>query len=149
MTHRRKVATYAVSPAVAKKPIIPSRWPSDTESGRRIAWRIGDAELEGPWPWTALTAADARRVHAFLSQMEKLTWDDACRGGTPRIKLERVRDAPQAVKDRLIETQRDDVDELVNLRLSGVERVWGVRRGNACHILWWDPRHEVWPSARR
>jgi hypothetical protein len=81
--------------------------------------------------------------------MEKLTWDDACRGGTPRIKLERVRDAPQAVKDRLIETQRDDVDELVNLRLSGVERVWGVRRGNACHILWWDPRHEVWPSARR
>jgi hypothetical protein len=48
----------------------------------------------------------------------------------------------------LEDCQRDDVDHLVNIRLTGVERIWGVRRGNACHLLWWDPRHEVWPAPK-
>lgn len=148
MTHRRKVARFATSPSLVKKPVLPSCWPSDLESRDRISWRVGDAEVEGPWPWVALTADDALRVHAFLSEMEKLTWDEASRGGAPRIKLERLRDAPPTPRSRLEEMRRDDVDALVNLRLSGRERIWGVRRGNACHLLWWDPRHEVWPSAR-
>jgi hypothetical protein len=149
MTQKRKEARYAVTPSVTKTPVVPSRWPTDNESRDRIAWRVGDAEFDGPWPWTALTAADAHRIHAFLAEIEKLTWGDACQGNRPRVKLERVQDAPQAVRERLVETKRDDVEHLVNLHIAGEERIWGVRRGNACHILWWDPCHQVWPSRRR
>jgi hypothetical protein len=26
--------------------------------------------------------------------------------------------------------------------------VWGFRRGNVIHVLWWDPDHTVFPGNR-
>lgn len=146
MNQKRKVPKFAAAPSISKKPII-SRWPTDNESRERIAWRVGDAELVDPWPWTAISPEDAVRVHRLLSDLEKMTWGEACQGGT-KVKLERLADAPPRVRHVLEDCQRDDVDHLVNIRLTGVERIWGVRRGNACHLLWWDPRHEVWPAPK-
>ena len=39
----------------------------------------------------------------------------------------------------------DDVDELYQLRVTGAERVWGIRSGPLLRLLWWDPNHEVYP----
>jgi hypothetical protein len=81
--------------------------------------------------------------------MEKLTWGDAVQGGRPRLTEISLRRASAGAMRRLEETHRDDADGLVELHLSSRERIWGVRRGNVCHLLWWDPRHEVYPSPLR
>jgi len=41
-------------------------------------------------------------------------------------------------RDRLAELRLDEVDGLTSLRLSGTERVWGIREYNVLMILWWD-----------
>ena len=47
---------------------------------------------------------------------------------------------------RLTEIQLDDIDELVSLRLSAKERIWGILEQGVLIILWWDPNHQVCPS---
>lgn len=146
MANRHKQAAYAAEPPVPKKARY-SRYPTEQKSADLIAWRIGDVELAGPWPFSVMSLEQAQAIHRFLSEMEKRTWEDACFGKP--VRQVRVRDAPEAVRKRLEETKRDDVDCLAELLMGGLPRIWGVRRGNACHLLWWDPEHKVWPSPKR
>jgi len=36
-------------------------------------------------------------------------------------------------------------DELFSLRLAGNVRLWGIRQGRILQLIWYDPRHEVYP----
>ncbi len=38
------------------------------------------------------------------------------------------------------------LDEVVSLRLSGAERVFGYLDNGVFVLLWWDPDHQVCPS---
>lgn len=58
-------------------------------------------------------------------------------------------DVIQDAKKRLEQLKLDDVDELYSLRLSGANRVFSIRRNNVMCLLWWDPEHEICPSAKR
>jgi hypothetical protein len=46
------------------------------------------------------------------------------------------------------EFQLDDEDGLCELRIKGAARVWGFRRGNVIHVLWWNLNHTVFPGHR-
>lgn len=138
---------YDLEPA-QKKIAVASRWVSDDDSRRRISWRFGDAEVEGPWGWHRLTAADVAELHGKLSSIEKMEWGEATSGGYP-MKMCRLDNAPAHLMGRLEETQRDDIDCLFEIRLGNMPRIWGARRGDVFHVLWWDPEHEVWPSQLR
>ncbi|HEX9737106.1 MAG TPA: hypothetical protein VGG06_34520 [Thermoanaerobaculia bacterium] len=52
-------------------------------------------------------------------------------------------------RERLEDIGQSDIDQLVCLRLSGKERVWGILDGNCLSLIWWDPKHKVYPSAKR
>jgi len=41
------------------------------------------------------------------------------------------------------------VDELFRFRLTGKQRLWGIRDRERFKILWWDPEHEVCPSTKK
>lgn len=43
----------------------------------------------------------------------------------------------------------DDSDSLYSFALTNIERVWGLKIGNEFHVLWYDPKHEVFPSKRK
>ena len=47
-------------------------------------------------------------------------------------------------RDRLTALRLDDIEEVVSLRLTGPQRVWGYRVGPVFHLLWWDPEHHVY-----
>ncbi len=144
---RSKHVTVAVTPDTTKKAKI-SRWVSNEESHERVSWRFGDAELDGPWSWTRLRAEHVDGLRSKLAEIEKLTWSEATNGGYP-MKSCRLGSAPRDLLRRLDEIERDDIDCLFEIRLDGTTRVWGARRGNVFHVLWWDPDHEVWPSRLR
>lgn len=42
----------------------------------------------------------------------------------------------------------DDIDMVSRLALGGKPRLYGIRNGNEFSILWWDPEHQLWPSAK-
>lgn len=41
-----------------------------------------------------------------------------------------------------------DQDRLWTLRFSGAERVWGVFSDGVYQILFWDPKHLIYPTNR-
>jgi hypothetical protein len=40
----------------------------------------------------------------------------------------------------------DEVEYLHEYHMSGPERIWGIREGNICLVLWCAPDHSVWPT---
>lgn len=60
-----------------------------------------------------------------------------------------VADLDKEARDRLVEIDLDDLDELWSLRLSGRERVWGTITRNVFSLLWWDPEHTVYPVSKK
>jgi hypothetical protein len=124
-----------------KHPIIPL---TETHDGRiRIAWRLGDADRNGPYAWSNMSSDVAAQVLGFLGEKDKLGWGESRAKDIPTTQL--CADAQR----RLREIEKDDQDRLVEFRLSGIERIWGVRDGHICHVLWWDPDHQVCPSELR
>jgi len=51
-------------------------------------------------------------------------------------------------QDRL-QTLKRDVEQMFSLRLTGPKRIYGIRQGAILEILWWDPEHQICPSAKR
>jgi hypothetical protein len=146
---RRPSATVEKKPVAAIKPVGGKRPSAARGPGVHPdfpAWRFARAELTGPWGWSEISGDKALEVYTKLVHHEERTWAESLKpksAGYKRIPVESVCAKAQR---RLEDRNLDDYDDLVEFRLSGQERVWGIREGNICYILWWDPKHEVCPS---
>ena len=40
-------------------------------------------------------------------------------------------------------------EEVMSFAVSGKKRMIGIRDGQACRLLWWDPEHQVCPSMKK
>lgn len=88
-----------------------------------------------------------------LTDFESMTWNlivQATHGRRNKTKHHNVRIEKLCTKarQRLDELNLCTYSELYSLRLSGKERIWGIRKGHNFHIIWYDPLHEVCPSLR-
>jgi hypothetical protein len=109
------------------------------------SWRFSSACRDGDWAW-----GEAATV-AFLSfshQYESMTWPEIFKGGNAG-KLISTDHLPSPAQAELARISHDDVDDLVELRFSGLLRAWGVRHGSVLCLLWWDPDHTVFPSYKK
>jgi hypothetical protein len=59
-----------------------------------------------------------------------------------------IRDIIKPARNRLKELNMDDVEELFSIRLTGKQRVWGIRDFNYFKMIWFDFEHEICPSNR-
>lgn len=104
-------------------------------------------DLGGPWCWTALGGALLGEVLARFRDYESMTWEqiDGPTGshGVEPWKLSRE------AQLRLAAIRQDDASELFSLRITGRRRVWGILDEHVLRLLWWDPEHQVCPSARK
>lgn len=113
------------------------------------AWRVSKLEMVDPFGWHRIEAAKLEEVRRKLAHFEAMTWQEILVSSGHRnhaVAIDRICDA---AADRLEEIGQGDIEELVSLRLSGPERVWGIRTGNVLMILWWDPEHAVCPALLR
>jgi hypothetical protein len=132
----RKEPRYAQQPGTGKRPAV-----AFDAHDQRISWRFGMADTDGPWGWHS----DERLLvdlHVYLCAMEQQTWPPN------RAKQIPVANICHEAQQRLAERGLDDVDDLVEFRVTGAARIWGIRHGSVLAFLWWDPRHEVCPSSR-
>jgi hypothetical protein len=56
-----------------------------------------------------------------------------------------VKQLCKAARDR-VDALRLGIDDVFSLRVSGAERIIGVRDRQYLKILWWDPDHQVCPA---
>lgn len=114
--------------------------------GMTPLWSFRILDIRGPWCWGELGGDSLRSVLQRLKEFETMTW------GEIEGRDHHFVDVPGCCKktrDRLVELRHDDADSLFSLRFTGKQRVFGIRDGQVLGILWWDPEHEVYPSAKK
>lgn len=113
------------------------------------AWRVSLMEMASPFGWHDIGAGKLLEVRAKLRDFESMTWHEILVAARDRNHAVVIEKLCKEARDRLEEIGQSDIDELVSLRLSGPERVWGIRSGNVFRVLWWDPAHAVCPSPKK
>lgn len=116
-------------------------------SSDRLSWRFSSLDFDGPWGWASADLATLRQVHQKLCHFEKRTGAEVF-GPNVGHKMIAPDHLPKKASRRLGELGVDDTDKLCELRLTGKQRVWGLRQENIIHLLWWDPEHTVFASRR-
>jgi hypothetical protein len=111
-----------------------------------LAWRFSCADRDGPWPWSAITDSDARMLLDKFASFETMSHNS----GLTAIRSEHSPDTlSRAAQDRLRAIQRDDVERLYSWHFGNRPRLWCAEYGGMMCILWWDPRHEVYPVGKK
>jgi hypothetical protein len=114
--------------------------------GQFPLWAFRIVDLGGPWCWSALGGDALREVLQRMRELESMTWLAIADTGSHAID---VAGLCKRARDRLMEIQQDDVDQVYSLRVTGRRRIFGIRDGGVLRILWWDPEHEVCPAPKK
>jgi len=109
-------------------------------------WQFNAMDLSGPFHWHLEEINIFREIRNKLSQFESMTWHEI---EGDKHHFASVSAISKEAQDRLITLKQDDIDQLFSLRLTGTQRVWGIRIGSIFKILWWDPKHLVYPSKKK
>lgn len=140
MAKVEKHAKFGVEPHPEKKARFSE---PELDDGHPLAWRFSGADREGPFGWTIEGDVKFREVIEKLYEFEGKNWNDITLGGSHPIAVSELCDA---ARKRLVKLKRDDLDELMSLRLNGPNRVWCVKSGHIMKVLWWDADHQVYPT---
>ena len=129
-----------------KKKVRPERRIVSDDS-RRPCWRINSVDRDGPWSCMEIDHKIFwKEIFQRIRDFETMTWHEIHRTGSHAIPVSEI---CHEAKTRLEEIGRGDTDELFSLRLTGKQRLWGIRDREILRILWWDPEHRVCPSAKK
>lgn len=131
------------NPSVKKQPHERNHLP---DANNRPAWKFSLFDPEGPFgdghdKLDRSTVVD--EILPKLRSFESMTWTQIMQSGSHPISCDRL---CKEAKDRLEARSLDDNDEVFSLRLSGRNRIFGIRQTDCLQILWWDPDHKVCPS---
>jgi hypothetical protein len=114
--------------------------------GQFPLWAFRIVDLGGPWCWSALGGNALRDVLQRMRELESMTWHAITDTGSHFIAASSL---GRRARERLMEIQQDDVDQVYSVRVTGRRRIIGIRDGGVLRILWWDPEHEVCPAPKK
>jgi hypothetical protein len=109
-------------------------------------FRAGQMDMDGPWGWNKFDPLLLQDLFHKIFDSQKLSWQTLRDNGSHLVQ---VGDLCSKAQKRLFELSKDDCDELFSLRVTGRQRIWGIKDGNILWLLWWDPDHEVCPSYKK
>jgi len=147
MSNKHKRATFGGNaPKGGKTAVIT---PEDGTNWMRACWRIQKLQLVNPYGWHELNAAEVLRMRQKLSQFEQRTWNEIFvrdKGYNHSVPVADF-DCPHAKQWMSQNLPRED--ELWTLYLGSTERVWGLRREGAFHVIFYDPDHQIKVSLKK
>ena len=130
-------------PASVKKP----HSKVTTGSGHlKPVWKFSIFDDDGPWGRPALSEDHAwNEILPKLRSFESMTWSQIEQAEKQNHSVP-IEGLIRQAQKRLADLRLDDNDELFRFRLSGKQRLWGIREHNYFKILWWDADHAICPS---
>lgn len=116
----------------------------------RPVWSIRIFDSSGEWGRERIKVPEHLwdAIFASLKHYESMTWGEILKDKEHNHAVETSKLTKEA-QNRLKVLNQDDIDSLFRLRLTGTQRVWGIRDRHVLKLLWWDPDHEICPSARK
>ncbi len=138
--------TQALDPSTAKRPRAVAYAGANHLTP---SWRIASLELaHETLGWHRLDRSTIDKVRSRLANLETMTWSRILVEGKKQnhpIPVAALTPEAQA----WLEAQSLDLDEVISLRLSGLERIFGYRQAEVLVLLWWDPAHAVCPAPKK
>jgi hypothetical protein len=128
---------------------IPRTNYADDAMKMKPSWRISFVRTVEPWGWHSLTGDELQEVHTKLCEYESKTWSEILVQEQYRNHQVECYKLCKEAQDQLSELELDDLEQLVSLRLSARQRVWGILDHHILHLLWWDPEHLICPSLKK
>lgn len=116
---------------------------------RRLVWRFSEVDSSGEWDPSAVKPTEFMNLLKKMAAFESMTIGEIFKPGSEHGKRYPVEGLPSHAQARLAEIERDDETELARLRCGGAPRLYGFLRDHVFHVLWWDPKHAVYPSLKR
>lgn len=122
----------------------------------QMTWTVEHRDCKGAWSsGTARQWSDGDwdgNIHPKLTEWSRLTWaeiDTHVTGNEGKRHKMHHSMAVDAILDeaqlRLIDL--DKLEETIfRFRLGNLPRLWGFRRVGEFHVLWFDPKHEIYPT---
>ena len=145
MAKKQKRVKFQKEPNPQKKIKIAS--PPPEYKGGILAWRFNAVDKGGPFAWSNLTCSDMHKnVIENLADFETMDQVALQERGCHDIAIGNL---CEKARERLLELNLDDLDDLFSLRLDGKKRVFCIRRPTYMRVLWWDPEHAVCPSKKK
>lgn len=147
----KKVSAQHVGSGKGAKPFVSSAsvLPNAETSGNRICWRFCHVDHDSPWAFDKMDAPTLIWLMGRLSNFESMTVNEMFNNGEEPGKHYDVAALPtRRSRDRLEEMGLGDMTRISRLRLGGKPRLYGFLVANVFHVVWWDPEHEIWPSAK-
>ncbi|WP_242497881.1 hypothetical protein [Microbacterium protaetiae] len=142
----RKTPHAVLAADVVRVPKAATPVPSD-ENQRKVRFLFDLVDHDGDWSLLDISKEDHSRLLDVMAQVEQMTAGELFKPGQRLCKTYSDMAACPNSKatDRLV-NRYEGLDHMVRLEIDGVKRLYGVRAGHEFHIIWWDPKHEVWPS---
>ncbi|MFF5261438.1 hypothetical protein ACFY4C_21045 [Actinomadura viridis] len=145
---KKKSKKHVSTPEIKTKE-VPRRsaLPGAETSDERICWRFCHVDHEGPWGFGHVDGETLCWLMGRLGQFETMKINEIFSNSDYPGKHYEVESIPTTeALGRLTELQLGDMTKISCLRLQGEPRLYGFLLGNVFHVVWWDPKHEVWPS---
>lgn len=101
-----------------------------------------------PFGWHALDGHKLKNIRERLSQFETMTWSEVLVKAKKQNHSIKVSSICTAAQQRLEALGLGVLEDVVSLRLSARERVYGYLENGVLVLLWWDPNHEICPSLK-
>lgn len=144
MAKKSKKPKARIEPSPKKQP--KAAYNPTSYNHLRPSWRISKIEMLGPYGWRNIDPETLIYIHGKLANFESMTWNDILIKNKKNNHSIEIENLSPTAKARLAEIQLEDIDELVSLRLSGKQRIWGILDQGVLILLWWDSNHQVCPS---
>ena len=144
----KKSAKRKYNPSTIKEPRISPQASPESSLSKNPAWKFSLIDLDGPWGWGKIDSKECLfHIHDCLKEYERKIWSDIDdRRYNHPIPVYKI---SKEARTRLVELGLDEYDSIYRLRLSGLERVWGIREHESLYFLWWDPKHTVHPLYKK
>lgn len=145
MAKKKKVPPPNKARGVSKKPKIASD--PDEDHKHPPAWHIETIQQDGPFGWNKVDGSLLwNGIMPKLKNFETMNWGAILGSRNHEVAVSGM---SRAAQKELQKIKLNDIEKLVSLRLTGKQRVWGIKIGRVLKILWWDPEHKVYPSVKK
>ncbi|WP_404955196.1 hypothetical protein [Streptomyces sp. 147326] len=123
--------------------------PGASTSNERLTWRFAHVDHDGPWGFDQIPPQTLGEILRKLRDCESLTLNELRRSTDLFKEYELPSGLCKEALDRLSAMGRELMPSIHRLRFQGKQRLYGFLDGNTFHVVWWDPEHQVYPSAKR
>jgi hypothetical protein len=113
--------------------------------GVPLSWRFSTCDRGGPFSWGELGDPQYKEILEKLHEYENKNYNDIQAAGSHAIETEKLCNDAQ---ERLRAIKLDDIAALMSFRCAGDDRVWCIPEGGLMRVLWYDPKHQVYPVAK-